>query len=94
MLVSRPTSASTHSFIMASLVAPSLRSSGRLCQILTTSPMGPEPLGLMAPPIETRSFMSVVSETRQPSPGLPRRSTSGTRVSVKYTSLNSASPVI
>ncbi len=48
----------------------------------------------MVPPIDTRSFMSVVSETRQPSPGAPRRSLSGMRTSVKYTSLNSASPVI
>ena len=47
-----------------------------------------------APPIDTRSFMSVVSDTRQPSPGSPRRSASGMRTSVKYTSLNSASPVI
>ena len=37
----------------------------------------------MAPPIETRSFISVVSETRQPSPGLPSISLSGMRVSVK-----------
>ena len=56
--------------------------------------MGPEPRGTMAPPIDTRSFMSVVSDTRQPSPGAPRRSLSGMRTSVKYTSLNSASPVI
>jgi hypothetical protein len=46
------------------------------------------------PPIDTRSFMSVVSDTRQPSPTSPSRSLSGMRTSVKYTSLNSASPVI
>ena len=42
----------------------------------------------------TRSFISVVSATRQPSPSPPSRSASGTRASVKKTSLNSASPVI
>ena len=56
--------------------------------------MTPEPRCGIEPPIETRSFISVVSDTRQPSPTSPRRSLSGTRVSVKYTSLNSASPVI
>ena len=54
----------------------------------------PRPFGGMPPPIDTRSFMSVVSDTRQPSPTSPRRSASGMRTSVKYTSLNSASPVI
>ena len=33
-------------------------------------------------------------DTRQPSPVSPMRSESGTRASVRYTSLNSASPVI
>ena len=56
--------------------------------------MTPEPLAGMVPPIDTRSFISVVSETRQPSPGLPSISVAGMRVSVKKTSLNSASPVI
>ena len=56
--------------------------------------MAPEPLGATEPPIDTRSFMSVVSETRHPSPGPPSISASAMRVSVKYTSLNSASPVI
>ena len=41
-----------------------------------------------------RSFMSVVMAMRQPSPTSPMRSASGTRTSVRYTSLNSASPVI
>ncbi|CAB4835623.1 unannotated protein [freshwater metagenome] len=44
--------------------------------------------------METRSFINVVSDTRQPSPGAPSISRSGTLVSVKNTSLNSASPVI
>ena len=69
-LVSRLTSASLQSFISSSLVATSLRSAGRSCQIRTAWAIGPEPRGTMAPPIETRSFMSVVSETRQPSPGV------------------------
>ncbi len=54
----------------------------------------PEPLGGIEPPIETRSFISVVSDTRHPSPASPSRSASAIRVSVKNTSLNSASPVI
>ena len=33
--------------------------------------MLPEPLRGIVPPIDTRSFISVVSDTRQPSPGLP-----------------------
>jgi len=41
-----------------------------------------------------RSFDRVVMATRQPSPTSPMRSESGTRTSVMYTSLNSASPVI
>ena len=45
--------------------------------------MLPEPLRGMVPPIDTRSFISVVSDTRQPSPGLPSISDSGMRVSVK-----------
>ena len=46
------------------------------------------------PPIETRSFISVVTATRHPSPSAPSRADSGMRTSVKKTSLNSASPVI
>ena len=56
--------------------------------------MAPELRGATAPPIETRSFISVVSDTRQPSPTSPSRSASGIRTSLKNTSLNSASPVI
>ena len=55
---------------------------------------GPSCAGATVPPIETRSFISVVIDTRQPSPTSPSRSASGIRTSVKYTSLNSASPVI
>ncbi len=47
-----------------------------------------------APESETRSFMSVVIATRQPSPSGPTRIESGTRTLSKNTSLNSASPVI
>ena len=46
------------------------------------------------PPIEVRSLDSVVIATRQPSPTSPMRSASGTRTPVRYTSLNSACPVI
>jgi len=42
-----------------------------------------EEIPMFAPPIETRSFIRVVSETRQPSPTLPNRSLSGMRTSVK-----------
>jgi hypothetical protein len=44
--------------------------------------------------METRSFMSVALATFHPSPAAPIRSASGTRASVRKTSLNSASPVI
>ena len=46
------------------------------------------------PPIEARSFISVVSATVQPWFTSPRRWSSGTRTSVKNTSLNVAPPVI
>lgn len=42
----------------------------------------------------TRSFISVVWATFQPSPTAPRRWVSGIRTPVRKTSLNSASPVI
>jgi hypothetical protein len=42
----------------------------------------------------TRSFISVVCATRQPSPTSPSRWASGIHTSVRNTSLNSASPVI
>ena len=52
-------------------------------------------LGILARyEIEVRSFDNVVIATRQPSPTSPMRSASGTRTSVRYTSLNSACPVI
>src|SRR5204862_521746 len=68
--------------------------SGCSRQTSSASPIGPEFRAATAPPIVTRSFMSVVSETRHPSPSPPMRSASGTRTTVRYTSLNSASPVI
>ena len=46
------------------------------------------------PPIEARSFMSVVKATVQPSLTSPSRWSSGTRTSLKNTSLNEAPPVI
>jgi hypothetical protein len=52
------------------------------------------PLTEPAPDRDTRSFMSVVIATRQPSPSGPMRIESGTRTLSKNTSLNSASPVI
>jgi hypothetical protein len=66
----------------------------RWVQAFTASAMNPAPLAGIPPPIATRSFISVVSVARQPSPTSPSRSSSGIRTSVKYTSLNSASPVI
>ena len=66
----------------------------RSFQILMASATGPPPRRVTAPPMETRSFISVVTATRQPSPSAPRRAESGIRTSVKKTSLNSASPVI
>ena len=46
------------------------------------------------PPIDARSFISVVSATVQPWLTSPRRWSSGTRTSLKNTSLNDAPPVI
>ena len=65
-------------------------------QMRTASAMGPEPRWGVPPPppMVVRSFMRVVMATRHPSPTSPMRSLSGTRTSVRYTSLNSASPVI
>lgn len=54
----------------------------------------PPSRGAAEPPIATRSFISVVVETFQPSPTAPSRCSSGIRTSVRKTSLNSASPVI
>jgi hypothetical protein len=64
------------------------------CQSRTASAIAPEPRGGTEPPIATRSFISVVIDTAHPWPISPRRSASGMRTSVMYTSLNSASPVI
>ena len=52
------------------------------------------PMSPPAPPIATRSFISVVSATRQPSPGSPSRSLSGMRTSSKNTSLKPDPPPI
>ena len=55
----------------------------------------PRPLPPPPPaPIDARSFMSVVSATVQPWLTSPRRWSSGTRTSLKNTSLNEAPPVI
>ena len=54
----------------------------------------PPSRGQALPPIATRSFISVVCATFQPSPTSPSRWLSGIRTSVRKTSLNSASPVI
>src|SRR5437660_5143433 len=49
---------------------------------------------LVAPPSETRSFMSVVTATFHPSPGSPSRSACGTRTPERKTSLKCAEPSI
>ena len=92
--VGEPQHLGDHNCITSSRVAGSLRSSGSAAHVDVNAWMVPEPFAGMVPPIDTRSFINVVNETRQPSPGLPNISESGMRVSVKYTSLNSASPVI
>ncbi len=94
MFVRRSSSARIHSFISSSRVAGSRLSCGRSDHTFIAWEIVPVPRAGMVPPIDTRSFMSVVSDTLQPSPGLPSISRAGMRVSVKYTSLNSASPVI
>ena len=43
--------------------------------------------------METRSLASVVRPMRQPSPGAPTTASSGTKTSLKKTSLNMAAPV-
>ncbi len=83
MLVSRSTSARDHSFINSSRVAGSLRSSGRSAHVAVNAWIVPEPFAGIVPPIDTRSFINVVNETRQPSPGLPRISEFGIFTSVK-----------
>ena len=54
----------------------------------------PPPEPPLPEPIEARSFISVVSATRQPSLTSPSRWSSGTRTSLKNTSLKLAPPVI
>ena len=46
------------------------------------------------PPISARSFANIVLATRQPSPTGPSRHVSGTRTSVRNTSLKCATPLI
>ena len=93
-MFSRITSASIHTFISSSSTAGDRASAGSACHSSTAEAIGPEPRGGVAPPMAVRSFISVVRLTRQPSPGRPRISSPGTLTSVKYTSLNSAPPVI
>ena len=45
------------------------------------------------PPIDSRSLIKPVSVTFQPEPTAPTRCASGTKTSLKNTSLNSASPL-
>ena len=52
------------------------------------------PVGALPPPMLMRSFMRVVSATRQPLPTSSTRFASGMRTSVKNTSLKFAPPVI
>ena len=96
MFVSRSASLVQNNFISVSLCALSRRSAGRLFQMRIASSIGPRRFALPPPPppIAVRSFIKVVNAARQPSPTSPTRYASGTRVSVMYTSLNSASPVI
>ena len=97
MLVSRSASPCTHSCITSSRWALVRTAGSMLRKASIRLPSGPcwavvaPPI---APPMAVRSFMRVVSDTRQPSPTAPMRAASGTRTSVMYTSLNSASPVI
>jgi hypothetical protein len=83
MLVSRATSARAHSFVTRSRAMASLRSSGSSFQTSISCAIVPDPLAGIDEPIDVRSFMSVVSDTRHPSPGLPSSSSFGIRVSVK-----------
>ncbi len=85
MLVSRSTSALIHSFMTSSRRAGDRSHSGSFFQPATTAPMGPLPRfgpPPPPPPMAVRSFISVVSDTRHPSPRSPMRLASGTRVSV------------
>ena len=83
MLVSRPTSPRTHRRISSSLRAPVRSDSSIAFHTATASLAAPPRRGLPPPadppPIADRSFISVVSEARQPSPSAPIRLASGTR---------------
>ena len=97
IVVRRPTSASIQSFITRSLMtrrSVTSSSGARFSHSFMSMLMLPDPRGAVEPPRATRSFISVVVATRQPSPTAPSRFEWGTRTSVKNTSLNSAFPVI
>ena len=83
MFVRRSTSARIHSSDDRVPAGGVARSAGRSFQTPTNSAITPEPRCWMSPPIDTRSFISVVNETLQPSPGLPSMALAGMRVSVK-----------
>ena len=61
-------------------------------RLLQNSNSSGKPVATLAP-IDIRSFISVVSDTFQPSLTAPSRCASGIRTSVKYTSLNSDWPL-
>ena len=84
MLVSRRASLLQNNFMSVSLWAALRRSAGMSFQMRMASSIGPRRLALPPPPppMAVRSFMSVVSATRQPSPTSPMRWASGTRASV------------
>jgi hypothetical protein len=79
--VSRSTSASTHARITRSRRTGSPSPWSR--HVASAHWIGAQPLPKLEPPIDTRSFINVVSATRQPSPTSPSRLASGTRASVK-----------
>ncbi|MEZ5259345.1 MAG: hypothetical protein R2705_21420 [Ilumatobacteraceae bacterium] len=83
MLVSRRISARLQVFMTSSSRSGERRCSGAACHARTSAATVPEPRGGIAPPMETRSFMRVVSETRHPSPRWPSISLAGMRTSVK-----------
>src|SRR3954453_4312952 len=70
-LFSRITSASLHTRIRRSSIAAERDDAGSACHSSTAEAIGPEPRGGVAPPIDVRSFISVVRLTRHPSPGRP-----------------------
>ena len=67
--VTRAVSASTHAWSTRSC-SEVVRRSGRSRQVSASTPMTPSSRGAACPPMATRSFISVVAATRQPSPDL------------------------